>query len=351
MKINVLTIAAVGLATLSYGSAGAAPQGPFIGIMGGANFAGEEDVSGALINRSVDTDTGWAAVPSIGYRHSSGIRTELELGYRKNDVDSISGASNSSGEIKAKSVMLNLLYDVKTNGRFSPYIGGGVGIANVRYDNVNPVGIGGITDKDDVFAYQGMAGLSYAVNDAVELAAEYRYFATRDPDLRTSAGLAVESKYETHAALVGLRWNFGAPASPEAPRPAAQPMAEEPTPPAPVEPAEPAALPRNFQVFFDWDRSELSAEAENILNDAAAYARTNKAVRIVATGHADRSGTEEYNMALSMRRANAVKSRLLAEGVAESEISIDAKGENDPLVPTEDGVREAQNRRVEIVLQ
>lgn len=351
MKIQLLTIAAVGLVTVSYGSAGAATKGPFVGIMGGANFAGDEDVSGLTINRSVDTDTGWAAVPSIGYRYNNGLRTELELGYRKNDVDSISGVSNGSGEIKTKSAMLNLLYDVNTNGRISPYIGGGVGIANVKYDNVNPIGIGGITDKDDVFAYQGMAGLSYAMNDAIELAAEYRYFATRDPDLRTSAGVAIESEYKTHAALLGLRWNFGAPKSPEMPRPVAQPVADEPTPPAPAVPAEPAALPRNFQVFFDWDRSDLTGEGESIINDAAAYARTNRAVRIAVTGHADRSGTDEYNLALSMRRADAVKARLLAGGIAESDIIINAKGESDPLVPTDDGVREPQNRRVEIVLQ
>ncbi len=350
MKMQLFAMAAVGLGALSYEGANAASKGPFIGIMGGANFAGDQDVSGLRINRSVDTDTGWAAVPSIGYRYNNGLRTELELGYRKNDVDSISGVSNGSGEIKVKSAMLNLLYDVNANGRLTPYIGGGAGYAMVKYDNVNPVGIGGITDKDDVFAYQGMAGLRYAVNDAVDLAAEYRYFATRDPDLRTSAGLAVESEYKTHAALVGLRWNFGAPKTPEMRQAAAQPAAA-PSAPAPAEPVEPAALPRNFQVFFDWDRSDLTSEAEGILNDAAAYAKNKEAVRIAATGHADRSGTDEYNLGLSMRRANAVKNRLIAAGVPESEISIDAKGERDPLVPTEDGVREPQNRRVEIVLQ
>ncbi|MDP1670928.1 MAG: OmpA family protein, partial [Alphaproteobacteria bacterium] len=110
------------------------------------------------------------------------------------------------------------------------------------------------------------------------------------------------------------------------------------------------ALPRAFLVFFDFDRSDVTSEADAILNDAATYAKTTGAVRIGATGHADRAGSDAYNMALSMRRANAVKARLLALGVPESEISIDARGESDPLVPTEDGVREPQNRRVEIVL-
>lgn len=344
-----LTVAAIGLGALAYAPAGfAAPKGPFVGIMGGANFTNDLDVSGTGVglNRTTDTDTGWGVIPSIGYRYGNGVRTEFELGYRTNDVDSVSGVTTGAGEINAKSAMLNLLYDVDTGSRISPYIGGGLGYARVKYDNVRPIGAGRIDDSDNVFAYQGIAGLSYSVSDAVELAAEYRYFATQDPDYKTSTGIGVEGEYQSHAALVGLRWNFGAPKA----APAAQPVAETPAPPAPAPVAEPPALPRAFLVFFDFDRSDVTSEADAILSDAAAYAKTTGAVRIAATGHADRSGPDKYNMALSMRRANAVKARLLALGVPEGEISIDAKGESEPLVPTEDGVREPQNRRVEIVL-
>jgi len=345
-----LTVAAIGLSAMAYAPAGfAAPKGPFVGIMGGVNFTNDQDISGAGvgINRNVDTDTGWAVIPSIGYRYGNGIRTEFELGYRSNDVDSVSGSAAGTGEITAKSAMLNLLYDVDTGSRIMPYIGGGIGYAQVDYDGVRPVGVGvnGVDDEDNVFAYQGIAGLSYWVNEAVEVAAEYRYFATQDPDFRTSAGVPVEGEYNSHAALIGLRWNFGAP---KAPVVVAEPAAVAPQPEAVA--AEPPALPRAFLVFFDWDRSDVTAEADAILNDAAAYAKTTGAVRIASTGHADRSGSDKYNMALSMRRANAVKARLLALGVPENEISIDAKGEAEPLVPTEDGVREPQNRRVEIVL-
>lgn len=353
MRMRKLALAAIGLSAAAYAPAGfAAPEGPFVGIMGGANFTNDLDVSGTGvgINRSVDTDTGYAVIPSIGYRFGNGLRSEVELGYRKNDVDSVSGSATGSGEIKARSAMLNLLYDVNMNGRVSPYIGGGIGYAKIRYDGVQPVGVPGIgvNDSDRVFAYQGIAGLSYAVSNAVELAAEYRYFATQDPDMRTSGGTSVETEYKSHAALVGLRFNFGAPKAATV----VTPVAAEPAPaPAPAADVEPAALPRNFLVFFDFDRSDLSAEADAILSDAVAYAKANGSVRIAASGHADRSGSDEYNMALSMRRANAVKARLLALGVMESEIVIDAKGESEPLVATEDGVREPQNRRVEIILQ
>jgi outer membrane protein OmpA-like peptidoglycan-associated protein len=69
------------------------------------------------------------------------------------------------------------------------------------------------------------------------------------------------------------------------------------------------------------------------------------------TGHADRAGPDSYNMALSMRRADAVKAVLVREGVPANQIAVVARGESQPLVPTADGVREPQNRRVEIVLQ
>jgi len=352
MKKHILALAAIGLGVAaSAAPVLAAPKGPFVGIMGGVNFSDDQDIRGvgAGINRSVDTDTGWAVIPSIGYRYGNGLRTEFELGYRTNDVDSVSGTATGSGDISAKSAMLNLLYDVDTGSRLMPYIGAGIGYAQVEYD-VRPVGVGlnRVDDDDNVFAYQGIAGLSYWVSEAVEVAAEYRYFATQDPDFRTSAGVPVEGEYDSHAALIGLRFNFGAPKAP-----AVQPVAAaapEPAPAAPA-PAEPAALPRAFLVFFDWDRSDITAEADSILNDAAAYAKTTGAVRIAATGHADRSGSDAYNQALSMRRAQSVKARLLALGVPESEIVIDAKGEREPLVPTEDGVREPQNRRVEIALQ
>ena len=68
-------------------------------------------------------------------------------------------------------------------------------------------------------------------------------------------------------------------------------------------------------------------------------------------GHADRSGTPQYNQRLSQRRADAVAAELVRRGVPRNAMAIQAFGESRPLVPTADGVREPQNRRVEIVLR
>ena len=124
--------------------------------------------------------------------------------------------------------------------------------------------------------------------------------------------------------------------------------ASEPPPPPPPPP--PAAAPQSFMVFFDWDRSNLSQQAVQTVGQAAAAFKSRGSARITATGHTDTSGPESYNMALSLRRANAVKNELVRDGVPADAIQVVGRGEANPLVPTADGVREPQNRRVEIVL-
>jgi outer membrane protein OmpA-like peptidoglycan-associated protein len=104
-------------------------------------------------------------------------------------------------------------------------------------------------------------------------------------------------------------------------------------------------------VFFDWDKSTLTQEAQAIIRTAAANAKAGNIVRIELMGHADRSGPDRYNMGLSQRRADAVKAELVRQGLKANEIVTFAKGEREPLVPTADGVREPQNRRVEIVFK
>ena len=138
---------------------------------------------------------------------------------------------------------------------------------------------------------------------------------------------------------------------------APKPAATQPVPPytAPRPAAPQAATPSQaeaakFLVFFDWDRSALTPEARKIIASAADEFKRTGSTRIVATGHTDLSGSPQYNLRLSERRAEAVKAELVRLGVPATVITTVGKGEEDPLVPTKDGVREAQNRRVEIVI-
>ncbi|MXO70922.1 OmpA family protein [Altererythrobacter buctensis] len=103
-----------------------------------------------------------------------------------------------------------------------------------------------------------------------------------------------------------------------------------------------------YIVFFDWDQSVITPEAARVLDSAVtAYGNCGTAA-IMLAGHADRSGSTQYNVGLSERRNAAVQTYLAGKGIPAARISAQAFGESQNRVPTADGVRELQNRRVEI---
>jgi OmpA-OmpF porin, OOP family len=296
---------------------GQAYPGFYIGAEGGLNWL--------LNNNSYSMNTGWAAGGKVGYDFV-GPRIELEGMYRQNNGTGVvaypNGTfANQSGTINQVSVMANALYDFMPGAAITPYIGAGAGIAFVD-PSISP----GCTMCSTQFAYQGIVGIGYNMAPGWRLDLDGRYYGTTNPGQYNNNNFSV---------MLGLTYKFGQPeAAPAAP------------PPAPA----PAAAP-SFMVFFDWDRSDLSAQAMQTLQQVASAYKQRGSARVVATGHADKSGPDNYNMALSLRRANAVKNGLVQSGVPATAISVVGKGESQPLVQTADGVREPQNRRVEIVMQ
>jgi outer membrane protein OmpA-like peptidoglycan-associated protein len=119
-----------------------------------------------------------------------------------------------------------------------------------------------------------------------------------------------------------------------------------PPPPPPPPPAKPAE--RQFVVYFDFDRSDLTAEARSVVTQAANYAKSGAPTRVLVVGHTDTSGNAAYNMGLSNRRARTVADALVAQGVNGGVISLDGKGETQLAKPTADGVREPLNRRATV---
>jgi iron complex outermembrane receptor protein len=111
----------------------------------------------------------------------------------------------------------------------------------------------------------------------------------------------------------------------------------------------PQPSPRSYLVFFDFNKSDLTPQATEIVDTAAKNAGPAKVTQLTVTGHTDTVGSDAYNMRLSRRRAESVAAQLEKDGIASSEIEIVAKGKRDLLVPTADGVKEPQNRRVQIV--
>jgi OOP family OmpA-OmpF porin len=323
-------------------------SGLYVGAGAGVNWLQESDVTfnGGGGTASVDFSIGWVGVISLGYGFGNGVRAEIEGNYRQNDADTVSGGGRStaaSGRVASYGVMANALYDFDLGPGMPivPYIGVGAGYVWSDWDNVRPAGGGAAVDgSNGQFAYQAIVGAALPLNDFVpglSLTAEYRFLGTLSPEIDVRGGGTAEVDSFNHSLMIGLRYAFNQPAPP----------------PAVVAPA-PAAAPapaRTFLVFFDFDRADLTDRARAIIAEAATNAGRVGTTRIEVAGHADRAGTPQYNQALSQRRAAAVAAELERRGVARSAMTIQAFGESRPLVPTADGVREPQNRRVEIVLR
>ncbi|HYF09485.1 MAG TPA: OmpA family protein [Acetobacteraceae bacterium] len=343
-------------------------SGPYIGLGAGLNLSQRSSLSldpalagglgafGVGPAGSVVFQPGVATLLSLGWGFGNGLRAEIEASWRSEAVDRIDGFGGAGrfgsvgGRRDTYGLMGNVLLDLGTFGPVVPYIGVGAGWMISEWRNVRGTaatsGLRLVLDDDDGrFAYQGIAGFAFPLDflPGLAVSAEYRFLGMVQPRLQarvegaatggTLAAGRVEAETYQHSLMLGLRYAFGQAARPAPPSVAA---------PSPS---------RSFLVFFDFDRAELTERARQILGEAAQAARTQETTRIEVAGHADRSGTPQYNQALSQRRAEAVAAELVRRGVSRAAITVTAFGESRPLVPTADGVREPQNRRVEIVLR
>ncbi len=107
-------------------------------------------------------------------------------------------------------------------------------------------------------------------------------------------------------------------------------------------------LQREYLVFFDWDKSNITPAADRVLSDMVTSAK-GQPVRVRVVGHTDTSGKPSYNQKLSIRRAESVKRVLVAKGVPAGAITTEGKGESELLVRTGDNVREPSNRRAQVL--
>jgi outer membrane protein OmpA-like peptidoglycan-associated protein len=320
------------------------PEGPYFGIGGGLNLNGGGDIKNNGVRRDLDTDLGFVGLGSFGYAFGNGLRAEIEGGHRRNTVEDWGGTS-VSGHLSAWHAMVNALYDFPTGNRLSPYIGAGIGTAIVSIDAKNTAAGVRMDDTDVSFAYQAIIGMGYDIMDNLAVTADYRFLHAVDLDHQFSGGGGGDpgDSYLNHSFVLGLRYAFGVPAQTQTVAAAESTAAVEAPPPPPE-------VPNSYLVFFAFDSHALTPETTGVVDTAANNALQVGPTRIEVTGHTDRAGPESYNMILSQRRAEAVMTRLVAQGVPRDAIAVFAKGEDEPLIPTGDGVSEAQNRRVEIIL-
>jgi outer membrane protein OmpA-like peptidoglycan-associated protein len=344
MLKNFLLASAMALSayTLSTSAeAGHRPQGWYVGIEAGGTWMNDTDIDSSVLKTEieVDFDDGLAILGEIGYRWENNWRLELELGSRHNDVDcfSVNGAACSLtglSDVSQFSQMVNLIHDIDITERTAFSVGIGLGGNFIDADGV------GLTDDDDYsFAAQAIFQLSHELSDRIDLVLSYRFMTSDDPEFRHNIYQTMEMETESHTVSVGLRFDLEADAM-------------EPMPVVASEPPPAAALPepKQFIVFFGFNKSSLSKEARNIVREAASAAMQQGYVTILVTGHTDTVGSSKYNETLSARRAANVKKALVTEGIPASGITASGKGESMLMVQTGDREMEPRNRRAEINL-
>ncbi|HEV3176989.1 MAG TPA: OmpW family outer membrane protein [Stellaceae bacterium] len=353
VRRDSLCLALATLALIGAGTAHAQTPGWYVGGEGAWSHLNDQNSTttspGTSTPLKIHPGEGFAAGANGGYEFGSGIRLEGELVYRRHDEKSATNSgvtAPTTGSIDNLAIMGNAYYDFNNVTKFTPYIGAGVGAARLHLDDFNSVGSPGLSADDWQLAYQGIAGVRYTIDPNWSASLDYRYFATTDPKFHgsvagTPSGLKTE--YNTHNVMLGVAYHFAPPPPPPpaaAPVPAAAP-AVVPPPPTPV---------RQFTVYFEFDKSDLTPEGSKVVQDAAASYKETGSARIAVTGYTDLSGTQQYNLGLSKRRADTVRAALVRQGVPDDAISEAWRGKQDPAVPTPDGVREPRNRRVEIVI-
>lgn len=340
---SLKTLLAAALVAGSFAAPAAQAQW-YVGMDAGAQFLDDFSATVSGTKSKTEFETGWLTQGQVGYAFGS-WKVEGEVSYRNSGVDKVDGVSGS-GDMSALGLMVNGIYEFLPGSKWHPFVGVGIGTAYVDAGTVKKNNVSQFKGDDWGFAYQGFAGVGYDITDNWQLKAQYRYFATTEVEARTTATNAkVSDEYRDHAVLLGITYKFGAPKA--APAPAPTPVA------APAPAPAPKAVPsvqKNFIVFFDFDKAAITPEAAKVIQQAASASKSSGAARIDLTGHTDLSGSAKYNQALSQKRGDAVKAQLVQLGIPADQIVVVAKGKSSPMVPTPDGVREPQNRRVEIVL-
>ncbi len=357
MRFRSVSLAAALLATPIV--ANAQPfQGLYVGAGAGVYWPGSINVTTSVPSSPrprLDPSVGFGAVGSVGYALGNGMRFELEGNYRQGNIahGAGPGAPSFSGTLQTYSVLANALFDIDIGVPWLyPYVGAGAGYAWTHLHNFRvtpsapPLGVVTSDATEGSFAYQAIAGLAFPVPNVpgLSLTAEYRFFgvvggrnyaATITPPA-VPFPMKLNQQHSNNF-LFGVRYAFNVAV---------------PTPVAPAPQAAPAPAPsRSYLVFFDWDKATLTDRARQIVKEAADNSTHVQYTRIEVNGYTDTSGTHQYNQGLSVRRAKAVQAELIKDGVPQNAITIQGFGDTNLLVPTGPGVREPQNRRVEIIIR
>ncbi len=225
MKTKTVLLATTALAALAF-TAPANAAGWYASLTGGANWQDDDGFFAAngpdTLTFASNSDTGFVIAGAIGYSLTNvapGLRVEAELSYRQNSNDGLwsttTGGEGDAGTLdfdhSATAVLANVWYDFDVGG-VRPYVGGGIGWADVEVDGTYVGGtLPAIDFSDDGFAWQAGAGINFAISPNMQLGVGYRYFSGPEVTVLAPFGLnsaASDLDYDNHAAVVTLTFGM-----------------------------------------------------------------------------------------------------------------------------------------------
>lgn len=216
MEDRVVRFALILLTLLLMASnACAMENGFYLGLNSGVSLAaGSAANTSAAGNFNLEYGPGFQGNLALGYHlgRTSPLgqgRLELELGYHRNPVDKVEfsdGKFSASGEASVWSLLLNSYGEYVTKRPWTPYVGGGIGMARLSLAGVEVGGTTVVDDSATVFAYQLGFGTDYELSKSLILDFGYRFFGTAKAELTDALGVAIDSEYQVHNLQIGLRF-------------------------------------------------------------------------------------------------------------------------------------------------
>ncbi len=157
-------------------------------------------------------DTGFAISAAMGRRHSNRLRSEIEFAIRENELSrNIPGfiATDLAADLRAYSLMKNVIFELPNQTRFTPYAGAGIGISWIDIDATttvfgNTTNTSEASENDTVLTYQAIGGVSTRVNQSTDFVVEYRFLGTGDIEVDTLGS----APYHVNNLFLGLKLEY-----------------------------------------------------------------------------------------------------------------------------------------------
>ena len=191
-------------------------DGLYAGLYAGMPILEDATAEDALGSYNLETDPGSLYAFTLGYDLPSGSpvgdgRIELEYAWRSNDYSEATisdTAVDADGSVEASSLLINSFAAFRNRTPVTPYLGVGIGAAQVTIDKLVVDGVPVMEDDDLVFAWQAGVGLDIDLTRWLRLDVGYRYFATGNSKFNDIDGNEVKLEYTAHTALVGVVVKF-----------------------------------------------------------------------------------------------------------------------------------------------